>query len=231
MNTNTKKLSLIAIIAVAIIASVFTINETNNTEHIVVEPSNVPKPNEIPFYQGVMMLQAYEIQDPRAFHDVSIQDYPWIQRVVEGEQVIVNHDEVNQFFALAEDDVYYFKVTLPNSDTGFYHITYSDVRIDLDQHYLKATHIENPRSDIKKVDANQHDWLKKIQSDPYHWIPISDSQIDSYKAFIAIEGNKVSTAQGNFNILYVGPDTPELKLPQYRHVLVDNKADLAEVDD
>ena len=214
---NTKKTKTkLSILGVAVIAGVLAIGSLgvfNNTNDVAVEPSTVSKPHEIPFYQGVPMLQAgIASLDQEKFHEVSVEKYPWLGRAIQNGEAIVSDREVEEFFVLSNDN-YYYKV-----GSEMYFVNYVDANIRLDTHYVKAFPYDDAVDNAKSLDVSNVSWIQKALNDPYAWVEIPESDYNSFMDFKST-GADIRTVDGDFNLRYVGANSEELKMPENKDLV------------
>jgi len=215
MTSKTHKVGIISAMSVIVaIASIMAIPGIEQNEPIGIEPSDVSLPYEVPFWQGVPTLAMNEAPYSDAkYNEVDSKKYPWLQRLIENSETIVNDREIKEFFDVSDGN-YLYKV-----DGKLYTIHYTDnPTVRLDTHYVKLMPLDNVPTDARNVASVSDSWLQKAMSNPYKWVEISETDLADFKQF-SKDGRNISIDETGYNLRYIGADLPELKNAEYKDTL------------
>ncbi|WP_182126563.1 hypothetical protein [Nitrosopumilus sp. b2] len=226
---NNKKLSIFVLAGIVVLSSVaatIMLDEANNTTLVIApldtqqtisqpeihgEPEDVSKPSEYEFWTGVPILESFPGSLDRDDQiELKLTEYDWLQRVVENGVTIVDKNDLREFEALTEQNGNYFKV-----GNEFYSIYYSTAKVNLENNYVRAVHLDNEDPNSRVSESNL---LSKTLEDPYNWFEISDVEANEYLA-LKTDGKHFKTPQGDIQLQYLGTHSPESNLEKYQSIV------------
>lgn len=127
---------------------------------------------------------------------------------------------MDEYFKTFSDKGYKFAVTSTDGETRYFTINYFEPPLSLATHNVLISILDkqNPsRQDLSQAEAT---YLSKAIDKPYRWVQIDEEAALAISKRIAADGYEFNIAtnegQKTMRIMYVGPLSEELKLPEFQ---------------
>jgi hypothetical protein len=186
------------------------------------EPLNAPTPDQYKFRTGVSLLVSEEIDFNKnlSYHQVSENQFDWLNRVIDKGVAITSEKELSQFFNLFGKEHNNFQVLSEDGLSRYYRIHYSEPPIDITKNYVYVYEFDQVNTLDRSLDENTKSIIAQAISDPYHWIAIDDVSSQSLNSKLTRDGSlyKTTTENGDksFRLTYVGKYSEDLTNPEIR---------------
>jgi len=185
------------------------------TEELVVEKiSDTPRPSDT-MRVGVQFLAIDpRNEEPDKYHEVKVDRYAWIQRLLTDGETIVNEKELEEYFSIVDSDNNpKFGVTMHDGTVEYYTISFYEVQnFDLDRHYIKVYPLyDQSTKNLRHLEQEDSSWMTELSKDRFRWVLVDDAIYDKYKN-ATLEGKQfnIMTAKGifeNVELRYAGADS------------------------
>lgn len=187
------------------------------------EPVTESKPNEIQYRTGIPTLTSFEngYSDSIDYYQVKEGQFSYLDRANQKGTTLISNSEMDEYFKTFSAKGYKFAVTSADgTTTRYFTINYFEPPISLANHNVLI-------SILDKVDSSRHDlsqaeaaYLSKAIDKPYRWTQIDDNAASTIVERISADGYEFNTVtsegQKTVRVMYIGPLSEELKLPEFQ---------------
>jgi hypothetical protein len=128
---------------------------------------------------------------------------------------------MDEYFKTFSDKGYKFAVTSADgTTTRYYTINYFEPPISLANHNVLISILDKLNSSRQGLAQAEAAYLSNAIDKPYRWVQIDDNAASVIVKRISAQGNEFNIAtpegQKTMRIMYLGPLSGELKLPEFQ---------------
>lgn len=218
-----------AVVAIGIIAAMLiqasqtSVRATQPQQALREESAAESKPNEIQYRTGIPTLTSFQnsysgsISD---YYQINQGQYSYLDRAIQKGTTLLSNSEMDEYFKTFSDKGYKFAVTSLDGTTKYYTINYFEPPISLDRHNVLISILDKADSSRQALPAAEAGYLSAAIDKPYRWVQIDDNAATAIVKQIAADGYELNTTtsegQKTVRIMYIGPLSEELKLPEFQ---------------
>lgn len=187
------------------------------------EPATESRPNQIQYRTGLPTLTSFEngysgsIND---YYQINQGQYGYLDRVIQKGTTLLSNSEMDEYFKTFSDKGYKFAVTSLDGTTKYYTINYFEPPISLAQHNVLISILDKVDTSRQSLSAAEEGYLAAAIEKPYRWVQIEGNSATAIVKRIGTDGYQlnITTNEGQktVRVMYVGPLSEELKLPEFQ---------------
>lgn len=229
--------SIMAVITSIALISILNNSGAPNPDLNVTSEKEAPKPTQINT-SGISNLVAFELPstyiDPQYYYLIKEGEYNFIDRVIKNGITLITDDELKTYYDKFSDPskAYTFGIS---TSTGikYYVIHYFETPLSLENHNITVTIPdvdEQLVEQFKQLPVEVKEYIKEAIADPYQWHVVDEDKARAIVSLLRKDGISFRTTIDNYigkgeegiiRILYLGPYSEELQMPEFKEIYGD----------
>jgi len=191
---------------------------TTVQSNTLVEPIITTLPHEQENRGGVPILTTIKmaiVPEDMYYHQINSDQADYLWRAVDNGATFITEKELDDYFIMFHEEGHRFAMN-DGKTTEYYRITFSSAPLAVDQHYMQILELDEQRGyDFKSLDVVSKERLSLPLENPYRWVPMGESDTVAIRDKIAQENSFFSADGKVFQVIYLGPLSPELQHPDF----------------